>query len=233
MEQMVHAAGPSRLRGPPGPTSGGMVYARWGRTTCPSTPGTQLLYAGRAAGSHFTERGGGANYICLPEQPQYSTYTAGTQTGRAYLYGTEYQTRHGHDIGPLSSFGEHNVPCSVCYASTRGTMVMIPALLSCPSSWTREYYGYLMAEWYRHYRRRFECVDRYPQSVPGSAANTEGALFHHVEARCNGIPCPPYNAHKEITCRMYEVDDCHVFMFCMHALKTWAMVAVLVFRRTL
>jgi len=176
------------------------VYTRWGRTTCPSTPGTQLLYAGRAAGSHFTQSGGGANYICLPEQPQYSTYTAGTQSGRVYLYGAEYQTRNGQDIGPLSSFGEHNVPCAVCYASTRGTVVMIPARLSCPSSWTREYYGYLMAEWYRHHRKMFECVDRYPQSVPGSAANTDGALFYHVEAKCNGIPCPPYNAHKEIMC---------------------------------
>ena len=63
--------GASGLRGPPGPTTGGVVYTRWGRTTCPSTPGTQLLYAGRVAGSYFTERGGGANYIhtCLPEQP--------------------------------------------------------------------------------------------------------------------------------------------------------------------
>ena len=47
-------------RGPPGPTAGGVVYTRWGRTTCPSTSGTQLLYAGRAAGSWFSQSGGGA-----------------------------------------------------------------------------------------------------------------------------------------------------------------------------
>ena len=43
------------LRGPPGSTGGGVVYTRWGRTTCPSTSGTQLLYAGRAAGSLFSQ----------------------------------------------------------------------------------------------------------------------------------------------------------------------------------
>jgi len=176
------------------------VYTRWGRTVCPSTPGTQLLYAGRVAGSHHTERGGGANHICLPEQPQFSTYTAGTQGGRAYLYGAEYQTT-GPEIGPLRSVHDHNIPCAVCYASTRETVVMIPARLSCPSSWTREYYGYLMADHIGHQRTTFECVDRNPESIPGSRADTNGALFYHVEVKCSvGIPCPPYDTQKEVTC---------------------------------
>ena len=186
------------------PTAGGVVYTRWGRTTCPSTSGTQLLYAGRAAGSFYNEQGGGANYLCLPEQPQYSNYTAGTQIGRAYLYGAEYQTGGGVGFdGPLSAINDHNVPCAVCYTSTRETVVMIPARLTCPSSWTREYYGYLMAERSHpsHYRAMFECVDHSPQSVPGSIANTQGALFYHVEVKCNyGIPCPPYDTQKEVTC---------------------------------
>ena len=188
------------IPGPPGPTTGGVVYTRWGRTTCPSTAGTQLLYAGRAAGSSYSETGGGANYLCLPEQPQYSTYTAGTQVGRAFLYGAEYETA-GNSDGPLSSVHNHNVPCAVCYASTRETVVMIPARLSCPSSWTREYYGYLMAMYRGHHRTMFECVDRNPQSIPGSIANTNGALFYHVEAKCHvGIACPPYDTQKEVTC---------------------------------
>ena len=193
--------GPSGLRGPPGPTAGGVVYTRWGRATCPSTAGTHLLYAGRAAGSQNNERGGGANRICLPEQPQYSTYTAGTQVGRAFLYGVEYQTAGANDNGPLRSVANHNAPCAVCYTFSRSIVVMIPARLSCPSSWTREYYGYLMANLNGHRRTMFECVDRNPQSIPGSIADTNGALFYHVEAKCNvGIPCPPYDAQKEVTC---------------------------------
>ena len=176
------------------------MYTRWGRTTCPNTTGTQLLYAGRAAGSSRNEKGGGANYLCLPEQPQYSTYTAGVQGGRAFLYGAEYQTGGSYDNSPLRSFHDHNVPCAVCYTSTRGTVVMIPARLTCPSSWTREYYGYLMAEYHRLHRRMFECMDQSPQSVPGSAADTDGALFYPVEVKCNGIPCPPYDTQKEVTC---------------------------------
>ena len=86
------------------------------------------MYAGGAAGSHYTHRGGGTNYLCLPEQPRYSNYTAGTQVGRAYFYGAEYQTGRGVGFdGPLSAINDHNVPCAVCYTSTRETVVMIPA----------------------------------------------------------------------------------------------------------
>ena len=77
---------------------------------------------------------------------------------------------------------------------------MIPAKTTCPPSWTREYYGYLMSDYYRHRRTMFECVDRDAESVPGSAANTDGALFHFTEARCNGIACPPYAEGKELAC---------------------------------
>ena len=37
----------------------------------------------------------------------------------------------------------------------------------------------------RH-RTMFECVDGNPETISGSAANTDGALFFFVEASCNG-----------------------------------------------
>ena len=49
-------------------------------------------------------------------------------------------------------------------------------------------------------RTMFECVDRSPETVPASSADTNGALFYHVEVKCNGIPCPPYDTQKEVTC---------------------------------
>ena len=137
--------------------------------------------------------------VMIPEQPQYSNYTAGVQGGRAYLYGAEYQTGspYPQDTGPLHSVAQHNVPCAVCYTSTRETVVMIPARLTCPSSWTSEYYGYLMANMFIFPRTMFECVDRSPQTVPGSSADTNGALFYHTEVKCNyKIPCPPYDTQK-------------------------------------
>ena len=77
---------------------------------------------------------------------------------------------------------------------------MIPAKYDCPTNWILEYKGYLMTEYYTHNRNSFECVDKDPDSIPGSAANTNGALFYHVEATCNGIHCPPYDPQKELTC---------------------------------
>ena len=124
--------------GPPGPTGGGVAYTRWGKATCPNIAGTQLVYAGRAAGSHYTHKGGGANYICLTDTPNYLAPPSGSQGAQALLYGTEYETAGGV-LGSLSAVHDHNVPCAVCYASTCGTSIMIAGQTTCPTSWTREY----------------------------------------------------------------------------------------------
>ena len=76
--------------GAPGPAGGGTVYTRWGRTTCPSMPGTELVYEGIAAGSHYSHKGGGSNRLCLPLQPKYGAYRPGVQ-GNVPLHGSEYQ----------------------------------------------------------------------------------------------------------------------------------------------
>ena len=184
------------LPGPPGPSVGGVVYTRWGRTTCPNITGTQLVYAGRAAGSWHNHKGGAANHVCLPNDPSYLQYRSGYQNDRDYLHGSEYETSDG----PLSAVHNQNIPCAVCYVSTRGTVLMIPGKTSCPSSWTQEYNGYLMTERYTHHRSMYECIDQNPESVPGGAGDQPGALFYHVEATCSGIACPPYTVGRELTC---------------------------------
>ena len=151
------------------------------------------MYSGRAGGTHYSHKGGAANYLCMPLDPQYTlSYRAGVD-GHNYVYGTEYQ---GYLQGPV----DHNVPCAVCAVSTREMVLMIPAKTSCPTSWTREYYGYLMSDYIGYSRTMYQCIDKDRESVPGSHANTDGALFHHVEASCNGMPCPPYDAEKELNC---------------------------------
>ena len=105
----------------------------------------------------------------MPDDPDYLSYRPGVQ-GSNYVYGAEYET-HG---GPLTAVVNHNVPCAVCYASTRVAVTMIPAKTQCPSNWTLEYSGYLMSEatlWSDHSRTMYECVDKNPDSVPGSAAS--------------------------------------------------------------
>ena len=154
--------------------------------------GTGLVYAGRAAGTHYTQKGGTNNYLCLPDEPQYLEYGTWVQ-GHSPLYGTEYQIGGSQ---PLHSVDDHNVPCAVCHSSTRASVIMIPARLSCPSTWTLEYSGYLMSAHYTHHISSTECVDKNPEAVPGCASDSNGALFYHMEATCNCILCPPYVTEK-------------------------------------
>ena len=187
--------GSQGIAGPPGPRSGGVVYTRWGKSTCPSVSGTTLVYAGRAGGTWYTHKGGAANYLCMPDDPDYLSYQSGVQ-GYNYVYGAEYESNQG----PLRAVHDHNIPCAVCYVSTRVVVTMIPAKTRCPSTWTLEYSGYLMSGDHGHNRAMYVCVDKNPDSVPGSASSANGALFYHVEANCNGMLCPPYDAQKELTC---------------------------------
>ena len=183
-------------QGPPGPSSGGVTYIRWGRSTCPNTTGTELVYAGRAAGTSHAQKGGTNDYLCLPEEPQYLAYKPGVQ-GDSPIHGAEYQT---WDNRPLHHVHDHNVPCVVC-KTVKECVLMIPARISCPDTWTLEYSGYLMTDYKSHPgRTSAECVDKDPDTVPGEVANTNGALFYHTEATCNGLDCPPYVAEKELTC---------------------------------
>ena len=190
--------GDQGVAGPPGPRNGGVVYTKWGKSSCPNVSGTTLVYAGRVGGTWYAQKGGAANHLCMPDDPDYLNYQPGVQGG-SYVYGAEYESNQG----PLSAVHDHNVPCAVCYVSTRVVVTMIPAKTRFPSTWTLEYSGYLMSEgrlWTYHHRTMFECIDKNPDSVPGSASNAEGALFYHVEANCNGMLCPPYYPQKELTC---------------------------------
>ena len=194
----VGSPGVPGVPGPPGPKCGGTVYVRWGKTSCPDDIDTQLVYSGRAGKALYNQKGGGINYQCFPEDPEYSHYTAGVR-GRSHVYGVEYEV-------PISQLGSinlnhHNAPCAVCLATTRVAVVMIPAKLTCPSGWIREYNGYLMSEHRNHNSATFECIDHDAEAVPGTEADINGGLFHHVEAVCNyGLPCDPYDPEKELTC---------------------------------
>ena len=156
------------------------------------------MYSGRAGGSHYSHPGGGNNPQCLPMDPNFLRKIAGAQS-RALMYGAEYQlytdsSSHVH--------GRHDtdVPCAVCHVSNRNAVYMVPAKYTCPSGWTREYYGYLMAEKYSsgHHRNHFTCLDTTFKPVTGSSANKDGLLFYPVEGRCGSLPCPPYDNTREL-----------------------------------
>ena len=109
-----------------------------------------------------------------------------------FIFGSEYES-------PIRGTHDHNVPCAVCAVSTREMVLMIPAKTSCPTSWTREYYGYLMSAHYGHERTMYTCVDKGQESLPGNHVNDNSVLFYHVEASCTGMACSPYDP-QELTC---------------------------------
>lgn len=159
-----------------------------------------LLYFGRMAGGYARQRGGGTNFLCLPDNPQFYS-SSGSRHGEQYVYSKIYGTEYDYSIN-----GGHdtNVPCAVCYASTQAVKLTIPGRYNCPSGWTREFYGYIMGAsggWTAHYRTTYECVDYSQKIIPWSESDTDGALLFHAEVVCNGFfNCPPYDATKEITC---------------------------------
>ena len=174
---------------------GGVTYTRWGKTTC--RHGAQRIYQGYVGGGHYNQKGNGANYLCLPKYPQYLSTVR--PTWQSYLYGAEYETNN-RIFGKTTH--NYNVPCAVCYVPRKSSKLVIPAKTSCPRSWRREYYGYLMTSHYSHNSNmQYECIDNYPDIIAGSARNTNGALFYFVEAVCGyGLPCGPYIARRAITC---------------------------------
>ena len=80
--------GDTRVPGPKGERVGGVVYVWWGHNSCPDS-GAQLVYAGRAGGSHYTHKGGGGNPQCLPLNPNYFNRVGGS---RYWSYGAEYES---------------------------------------------------------------------------------------------------------------------------------------------
>ena len=175
----------------------GTTYTRWGNSSCPSANGTELLYAGKAGGTDHNYYGGGVEKLCLPHNPD---YLPGTTRSESSIYGFIYGAEYKFVSGPNTNVNDYNVPCAVCYVSTRATAVMIPAKTECPSSWTREYYGYLTSAGDSFYRSSFTCVDINPETVSGSGNNTNGALFYYSFSTCIGLDCPPYENNRILSC---------------------------------
>ena len=103
--------------GPPGPLCGVVTYTRWGSRSCPN--GTDLVYTGVTGGSIYTNKGGGANFLCMPMDPEYEL--------------THVPEHSVHTIGavgygqPIRGANNTVATCSVCQVKNRSTVIMIPA----------------------------------------------------------------------------------------------------------
>ncbi len=173
-----------------------MTYIRWGHNKCPSVGTTVQLHEGVIAGTFYNQKGGSVNYLCLPNEPDYSELDTTKPDYISTLYNTEYEV-------PIKGVHDHDAPCALCYNTLDNTEVMIPGKTKCPEGWTRDYYGYLMGPENGGNRsgKDYICVDKEQISVRGSAGNQHGALLYHVVASCGkALHCPPYDASKVLPC---------------------------------
>ncbi|XP_072043223.1 uncharacterized protein [Amphiura filiformis] len=183
----------------------GSLYIRWGSRQCPDT--AEVVYTGYVGGSHFYNDGGGSNYLCLPQDPDLIMASPGIQSTRARIDTVEYYT---DDFDPLSSRHHQDAACAVCQTKNRSMMLMIPAKLTCPIGWIREYFGYIMSSMFTSKRSEFICVDK---SLASAAEREEeydgGGAIYLVEARCldprpennyGALPCDQYPDGTELVC---------------------------------
>ena len=185
------------FKGAPGldVVSADLVYTAWGRSDCPG--GDMLLHPGKAASPIHHNSGGAANFMCLPDTPQFSIDVDPMVIIEARTNGVKYNTVGG----PLAGLSGMGVPCAVC-TRPHATQIMIPGSAVCPNSdWSPIYNGYLMSardspsvalqdNTNAHYRTEYICVDDEAIGVSAGTA-TEAEIFHvHIDCT-NGasLPC--------------------------------------------
>ena len=162
----------------------GVTYTRLGRTSCPSDTEAQLVYSGRTGGTNYNARGGSAERICLPDNPDYIPGSIDISPSpanhfKSVVQGAELHVNYGVPGNLLQHLHYQNVPCAVCFVPVRSTTIVVPAKTVCPSSWTREYYGYLMTENDGYYRSLYGCLDIDPEPITGAGNGTFPSTFFH------------------------------------------------------
>ena len=81
------------------------------------------IFTGQAGGNIHTNKGGGSNYLCLPNDPD---------NGKSYafdndvLYGAEYQVESTTKLSGLGNLVQKDVPCAVCRRIGKSSVFMIP-----------------------------------------------------------------------------------------------------------
>jgi len=170
------------------------TYVRWGKTACSGD--AVAIYSGYVASAKYDVTGGGKNYICLADPPEWGNVKAGQQG--SVMYGAQYVAFDqpfslanfiGQDANQITA------PCVVC-DSPNNKVLMIPGRINCPSGWYSEYQGYLAAN--AQQASEWICVDSTPE--PASAKTDWHAVFYPSEVWCGALPCNKYVNGNEVSC---------------------------------
>ena len=147
----------------------------------------------------------GAYYLCLPETPKYNKKIDGNIGNSSYIYNTLLDLSGYHDSIMIntSTPGFHQALCAVCQVTYRSNAIMLPGTIYCPSGWTREYQGYIMAQILGKKRTQFSCVDKNPD-IQEKTTELIRVLtsLNFVESKCTAVSCMATNYVKyaEMAC---------------------------------
>jgi hypothetical protein len=168
-----------------------------------------IYVTGYMAGSVYNLSGGGANFLCLHENPQWGYHKEGLQKYGSRIYGTESENYdHADYINPFSttnnggrSVVNNPLPCAACYVPQKSTWMMIPARRECPDGWTLQYKGYVhsQASGKGYQMNEYICVDEAPEVAVG-ATDQNQAVIYAVEVHCGSLPCSVFMSGWELTC---------------------------------
>ncbi|CAG2225278.1 unnamed protein product [Mytilus edulis] len=159
---------------------------------------TVLMIPGQVGGTQYNYRGGGVNYLCLPNDPENGQHQSYDNN---QVYGSEYQLSSSmKSSGWSESMADKEVPCAVCYQKHRSTVLMIPGRKTCYKGWIPEYNGYLMSDHNTHFRRDFACVDINAEPMDNKNGNEDGAVFYPLRTKCGSLRCPPYTNEADVLC---------------------------------
>lgn len=174
----------------------GVTYIRWGRKGCPT--GADIMYTGQVGGNGYGNKGGGVNYLCLPNDPdngQHQPYN------NDQLFGSEYDlSSSSKPSGWSESMHNKEVPCAVCYQQRRSAVLIIPGRNTCYKGWNSEYHGYLMSDHKSYYKRDYACVDINAEPLDNKNGDENGALFYAIRTQCGSLRCPPYTNEADVLC---------------------------------
>ncbi|CAG2242057.1 unnamed protein product [Mytilus edulis] len=174
----------------------GVTYIRWGRKGCPA--GADIVYTGQVGGNLYTNKGGGVNYLCLPNDPENGQHQS---YGNDQLYGGEYEIFSSvKPAGWSESMGNKEVPCAVCFQKRRTNILVIPGRKTCYEGWHEEYNGYLMSDHIIHNKKDYACVDINAEPLDNKNGDENGALFYPLRTKCGSLRCPPYTNEADVLC---------------------------------
>ena len=134
----------------------------------------------------------------MPMDPEYELPHISGVRGHATIGAVGYRQPIGGTENILAA-------CSVCQVKNRSTVITIPAKANCPTTWTREYNGYLMIAYFgtANSRYMYECIDKQMNTIVGYQNGQHAIRFNHVETVCDkGLTCGTgkYNNFKEMNC---------------------------------